>query len=343
LDEYQITIVSHGRQLIQVLEDRPAYQENLLLVGGVDYDHRSSDVPTQPAGEDQRIPLLASAERSEAPALDRSRQARWKFLAGSKTEVQHVADLWKAPKLTTPLTDVGANESALRAAAPSARYLHLATHGFFANPAYRSLFEHGATGEHLFGGLAEAKQAHVTSRNPLVLTGVVLAGANLPPPTDAHGLPAGDDGIFTAEEVVNLDLSGTQLVVLSACETGLGRIGGGGEGVFGLQRAFHLAGSRNVIGTLWRVNDAATMVLMTEFYKSLWVRKLSPAAALRRAQLMMLLAYDPDTGQLRSDIDVDQSDEAALAQLRTEQLADSDHAVLPPYFWSAFSFSGDWR
>jgi hypothetical protein len=57
----------------------------------------------------------------------------------------------------------------------------------------------------------------------------------------------------------------------------------------------------------------------------------------------MLLAYDPDAGALRSEIDVDNSDEAALARLRSEQLADPDHAVLPPYYWSAFSFSGDWR
>ncbi len=132
-------------------------------------------------------------------------------------------------------------------------------------------------------------------------------------------------------------------MVLSACETGLGAIGGGGEGVFGLQRAFHLAGSRDVVGSLWQVNDAATMVLMTEFYKNLWERKLSPAAALRRAQLVMLIAYDPDVGQLRDEIDLSKIDEAGLLRTRAEQLRNRKHTVLPPYFWSAFTLSGDWR
>ncbi|HVX61655.1 MAG TPA: tetratricopeptide repeat protein [Pirellulales bacterium] len=341
LDEYQITVASHGRQLIQLLDDRPDYEKNLVLVGGVDYDHRAADGPGSPAGGLRLNPPVDGL--AGAPPLDQSRQTRWKFLPGSKTEVEHVAQLWQAPGETTPLSALGASESALRAAAPSARYLHLATHGFFANPVYRSTFALGSSSERLFSGLEEAKRGNVMARNPLVLTGVVLAGANLPPETDKLGLPVGEDGIFTAEEVVNLDLRGTQLVVLSACETGLGAIGGGGEGVFGLQRAFHLAGSRNVVGTLWRVNDAATMVLMTELYKGLWRRQLSPAAALRRAQLVMLLAYDPDAGALRSDIDFDNSDEAALARLRSEQLAELDHAVLPPYYWSAFSFSGDWR
>jgi len=141
---------------------------------------------------------------------------------------------------------------------------------------------------------------------------------------------------------VSLDLRGTELVVLSACETGLGEIGGGGEGVSGLQRAFHLAGARNVVGSLWKVNDAATMVLMTEFYKNLWERKLSPAAALRRAQLVMLTAYDPNTGRLRPSVDVEKNDES-LTRARAEQLRNPKKAVLPPYYWSAFSFSGDWR
>ncbi len=97
-------------------------------------------------------------------------------------------------------------------------------------------------------------------------------------------MPAGDDGILTAEAIAGLDLSKLELVVLSACETGLGDVAGG-EGVMGLQRAFHIAGARNVIASLWKVDDKATAVLMQLFYKNLWQKDLPPIEALRQAQL----------------------------------------------------------
>ena len=84
--------------------------------------------------------------------------------------------------------------------------------------------------------------------------------------------------------VVDLPLSKTQLVTLSACETGLGELTGG-EGVQGLQIAFHLAGCPNVIASLWKVNDAATAALMAKFYHELWVNKKPPSEALREAQI----------------------------------------------------------
>ena len=109
-------------------------------------------------------------------------------------------------------------------------------------------------------------------RNPLLLSGLVCAGANLPLELDASGLPAASDGILTAEEVASIDLRATDLVV-SACETGLGEVGGG-EGVFGLQRAFHLAGVRTTVASIWKVDDDATRTLMVEFYRNLWHKKL---------------------------------------------------------------------
>src|SRR5262249_48703147 len=127
---------------------------------------------------------------------------------------------------------------------PRARYAHLATHGFFADRGFRSLLQldetlfarresrEGIIGERLGAG----------ARSPLVLSGLVLAGAN------HKDVP--DRGILTADALTGLDLSGLELAVLSACETGLGDVAGG-EGVFGLQRAFHLAGAHNVIASLW--------------------------------------------------------------------------------------------
>ena len=91
-------------------------------------------------------------------------------------------------------------------------------------------------------------------------------------------------GILTGEQLIDLDLSGLELAVLSACETGLGDVAGG-EGVFGLQRAFHSAGATNVVASLWKVPDASTAALMALFYHKLWDKNLAPVEVLRQAQL----------------------------------------------------------
>jgi CHAT domain-containing protein len=106
----------------------------------------------------------------------------------------------------------------------------------------------------------------------------VFAGANVP--------GRDDGGIVTAETLVGLDLHGMDLAVLSACETGLGEVAGG-EGVMGLTRAFHVAGCRDVVASLWKVDDDATAALMTLFYHKLWQEKKPPLDALREAQLTL--------------------------------------------------------
>jgi CHAT domain-containing protein len=108
-------------------------------------------------------------------------------------------------------------------------------------------------------------------------SGLVLAGANRTP----------EAGTLTAAEVAGLDLRGCELAVLSACQTGLGGVVAG-EGVLGLQRAFHQAGARALVASLWSVHDAGTSVLMEEFYANLWVKKLPKLEALRQAQLTVL-------------------------------------------------------
>jgi CHAT domain-containing protein len=113
--------------------------------------------------------------------------------------------------------------------------------------------------------------------NPMVLTGLVLAGANR---TDR-------EATLTAEEIAGLDLRGCELAVLSACETGLGQLSAW-QGVQGLSRGFHDAGVGQVMTSLWSVSDAATSVLMEQFYTQLWQNKQSPLVALRQAQLFVL-------------------------------------------------------
>jgi CHAT domain-containing protein len=222
------------------------------------------------------------------PALEADKRPRWRYLEGSRREAEAIAALWKKSGRAELLEGADASEAALRQRLPGARYVHLATHGFFADAKFRSAFRHDVARERLerFGRPLSGKRATVTGRNPLLLSGVVLAGANLPQQTNEWGAPLGEDGILTGEEVAELDLRGSELVVLSACETRLGKAES--EDVFGLQRAFHLAGARTTVASLWKVDDRATQRLMTLFYDNLWKNKLPKAEALCQAQLALL-------------------------------------------------------
>ena len=168
----------------------------------------------------------------------------------------------------------------------------------------------------------------------------MLAGANRPRPKNELGLPQGDGGILTAEAIAGLDLRKLDLVVLSACETGLGDVAGG-EGVMGLTRAFHIAAARSVVASLWQVNDAATKALMAEFYRNLWERNLSKLEALRQAQLTMLRHYDPKDGKLRGAGPLRPVDPQRLAAAQEANVKPRE--PLAPFYWAAFVLSGDGR
>ena len=140
--------------------------------------------------------------------------------------------------------------------------------------------------------------------NPLLFSGLALAGANTHP-------SGGEDGLLTALEASALDLWGTKLVVLSACETGLGKLENG-EGVTGLRRALFTAGAESAIMSLWKVEDDATRDWMRQLYQAR-LAGLSTAESLHRASLSIL----------------DQRRRAGR----------SDH----PYYWGGFVAAGDWR
>lgn len=153
--------------------------------------------------------------------------------------------------------------------APSPRIIHVATHGFF--------FPDPKTEKQ-----GNQEPVFKTSDNPMIRSGLILAGANHAWKT---GLPLAnlEDGILTAYEISQLDLRHTDLVVLSACETGLGQIAGN-EGVYGLQRAFKIAGARHLVMSLWQVPDYQTQELMTIFYQKMLLENMPVQVALQAAQ-----------------------------------------------------------
>jgi CHAT domain-containing protein len=156
----------------------------------------------------------------------------------------------------------------------------LATHGFFQPADDRRPQAEPEVPQ--FGSFHDCEQA--VGFHPGLQCGLALAGANRKSEADGKTI---DDGILTAIEVASLDLRNVELVVLSACETGLGKTASG-EGVLGLQRAFEMAGAHNVVASLWKVDDRATVALMRVFYHKLWVERKPAAVALREAQLALL-------------------------------------------------------
>jgi CHAT domain-containing protein len=227
-------------------------------------------------------------------------------------EVQDVAQVWNAqtPKATDTrsaelLTGPAATERAFKAQAPGRRILHLATHGFFLGGDCAPSSE----SRRAVGGVVTAQSPQADSTdNPLLQAGLALAGAN----SRTRAKADEEDGILTAEEVASMNLEGVEWAVLSACDTGLGQIKAG-EGVFGLRRAFQIAGARTVIMSLWSVEDRPTSEWMLALYQARLTGNRSTADAVRDASLSM------------------------VRQRRAKGL--STH----PFYWAAFVAAGDWH
>jgi CHAT domain-containing protein len=155
--------------------------------------------------------------------------------------------------------------------------LHVATHGYFlADVENREATTFGVNLEN-------------ANDNPLLRSGLLFAGASKTAMGATPDLESNDNGVLTAYEAMNLNLQGTDLVILSACETGLGEVKSG-EGVYGLQRAFLVAGAEAIIMSLWKVDDAATQALMTNFYTN-WLKSRDKQKAFKQAQLQLMTKY----------------------------------------------------
>jgi len=198
-------------------------------------------------------------------------------LPGTKTEIDNVAKVLKASGYTVAqFTQKTATEKNLKAVkAPS--LIHIATHGYFLQDVEPT-------------GIAFGVQLENANNNPLLRSGLLLAGASgTVSGKRMPNLDSNDNGILTAYEAMNLNLEGTDLIILSACETGLGDVKAG-EGVYGLQRAFLVAGADALIMSLWKVDDAATNQLMSSFYSN-WIKLGNKQKAFKQAQLQLMTNY----------------------------------------------------
>lgn len=199
-------------------------------------------------------------------------------LPGTKVEVDGVSKILKAAGYqVNQFMQKDASEKNVKSIkGPS--LVHIATHGYFLKDA-----DEGAGS--VFGVNAEN-----ASNNPLLRSGLILAGAGKTiAGSGGVDITSNDNGVLTAYEAMNLNLEGTNLVILSACETGLGDVKSG-EGVYGLQRAFQVAGADALIMSLWKVDDAATQLLMTNFYNN-WIKLGNKQKAFKQAQLQLMTKY----------------------------------------------------
>lgn len=202
-------------------------------------------------------------------------------LPGTKIEIDMVSKILKASGYTVTQREQKVATEANIKGVKGPSLMHIATHGYFLPDAS------------IGSGSAMGVNAENAKNNPLLRSGLILAGA--PDPTKEEQQPdlqSNDNGILTAYEAMNLNLEGTDLIVLSACETGLGDVKAG-EGVYGLQRAFLVAGANALVMSLWKVDDAATQMLMTNFYTN-WTKGGNKLKAFKQAQLQLMTKYkDP--------------------------------------------------
>jgi CHAT domain-containing protein/Tfp pilus assembly protein PilF len=299
VEESAIAHVTSGRQVVD-FAGSSATADGLLALGGLNYGK---------PGSERAMPALPGT-RHEAEQV--AEMYRKRFPEGRPP--RNLGPKAAKPDLLAELTPAPGK--------PRLRYLHLATHGFFASPQIAN------------ARLEPSDATRSLANNPLLLSGLILANYNMD----------SEQGSLTAEEVASLDLRGVDLAVLSACETGLGTIRTG-EGVMGLQRAFHQAGARTLVTSLWSVSDPATSVLMEEMYRRLWSDKqMTRLEALRQAQLFVL--HHPDkvvarAKELRAEMPGVALRGIGKTAVPLPKAGKTATLRSPPAWWAAFVLSGD--
>ena len=290
---------------------RPA---SATVFGGMNYDAPlDADLAVGSSAQEEMEEALKPFENEEHNGL--------KYLPGTKREAEEIAQVLQTDSIATTLleADVASEHSfkALSGHAPA--LLHIATHGFYWTD---SDIKASAIDERLQFLAADAAQNEADKA--LTRSGLFFAGANrtlLGMKDDRRK----NDGVLTAQEISLLDLRGLQLLVLSACQTGLGKVTG--DGVFGLQRGFKKAGAQSLLMSLWKVDDKATRILMSLFYKHLTEGK-GKHEALRLAQ-QQLRTMDVEAANRRARHAISSRAKRARKGQLKKQYED-------PYYWAAF-------
>lgn len=266
MDKYNLIEVSTTAQIIEPnLREAHEQMGDAFLIGGVDYSEEIEDM----AFEAQNYVRYSIKPYVATRSFTRG---TWDPIPETLNEAQQIYSILCGKNVNTLFfSGKSANEEAFKSLdGNSPSIIHLATHGFFYDEK-----------DDTFTRYFDNTYSYAAKRLPMQFSGLLLAGANNAwtgnlPPTNI------EDGVLTAEEISQIDLSGTEIAVLSACDTGLGKIDDI-DGIYGLQRGFKMAGVKTIVMSLWKVHDEATKILMVEFYKNLMSGK-SKHQSLKDAQ-----------------------------------------------------------
>jgi len=273
-ERYQLVCLSSTSQLTN---DHSAHAlKTAVIYGNIDYNESPEAMSIHAQRYATYSPGDMLASRGD------SKRGSWSYLPGTVVEARAIDSIMQASALHPQLVTGGAacEEAVKDLSGHAPDVIHFATHGFYLSDPSATSIQYFTTQTRVGGKMAAMN-----------CSGLIMAGAN----NAWNGDPLPDDvedGILTADEISRIDLSGTQLAVLSACQTGLGQVDAV-DGVFGLQRGFKKAGVQTLLMSLWEVDDAATQILMTEFYRQL-LAGASCRVALQSAQQQLRAA---DGGQ----------------------------------------------
>ncbi|MCB9187804.1 MAG: tetratricopeptide repeat protein [Flavobacteriales bacterium] len=222
-------------------------------------------------------------------------EEHWNYLEGTAAEIEGVEKSFKSKQYSTMVVrGLDASETSFKENAGHSNLIHVATHGFFfpdpekliASVEEEVVEDVGFRGSSNIVGLS----SFTHNKNPLMRSGLIFAGVN--DLWNHERFVKKDDGVLTAYEVTQMDFTDTKLVVLSACETGLGEIEGN-EGVYGLQRALKMHGIPYIVNSLWQVPDKETQEFMNYFYNELLTKQIDVKEAFSNARMAMRAKYSP--------------------------------------------------
>jgi CHAT domain-containing protein len=275
MDKYQLQQYTSTRQIaLRSSSNLISSPKSITLFGDASFTMDSLQLVMKRNNQTDNISATAYVAQNRG-----SRGSTWNNLPGTALEVKKIQQLFDQNKISTKLyTQTTASEENLKVLdGKSSQVLHIATHGFFLPEPDKKKKELN-------------QNTYTLADDPLLRSGLILAGGNYAWSGKAP-VSGVEDGIVTAYEISQLNLSNTEIVVLSACETALGDIKGS-EGVFGLQRAFKMAGVKKMIVSLWQVPDKETAELMTALY-SYWLNGKNTEESFYQAQADMRKKYTP--------------------------------------------------